>query len=78
VSLLASTITSLDPRPVERDIAQSEQRIAELDRRMERIDAEVRSFAEKHLRRIATDEDEDGILPIELAERIVRDRERYF
>jgi very-short-patch-repair endonuclease len=77
VNLLASKITSLDPRPVERDIAQSEQRIVELDKRTERIDAEMRSFAEKHLRRIVADKDEDGILPIELAERIVRDRERY-
>ena len=77
VNLLASKITSLDPRPVERDIAQSEHRIAELERRMERIDAEMRSFAEKHLSRIAGSKDEDGILPIELAERIVRDRESY-
>jgi len=77
VNLLASKISSLDPRPVERDIAHSEQRIAELDRRVERIDAEMRIFAEKHLCRIATSKDEDGILPIELAERVVRDRERY-
>ena len=77
VNLLASKITSLDPRPVERDIVQSERRIAELKRRVERIDAEMRSFAEKHLSRIAGSKDEDGILPIELAERIVRDRESY-
>ena len=77
VNLLASKITSLDPRPVERDIEHNEQRIGELERRMERIDAEMRSFAEKHLCRIASGKDEDGILPIELAERVVRDRERY-
>jgi hypothetical protein len=37
VNLLASKITSLDPRPVERDILESEQRIAELKGRVERI-----------------------------------------
>jgi hypothetical protein len=41
------------------------------------FDAEMRSFAEKHLSRIPGGKDEDGILPIELAERIVRDRESY-
>ncbi len=77
VNLLASKITSLNPGPVERDIAEGEQRIADLERRIERIDAEMRSFAEKHLGRIAAGKDEEGILPIELAERIVRDRDRY-
>lgn len=77
VNLLASRITSLDPRPAERDIVESEQRIVELKGRMERIDAEMRSFAEKHLTRIPGGKDEDGILPIELAERIVSDRESY-
>ena len=77
VNLLASRITSLDPRPVERDIAHNEQRIGELERRTGRIDAEMRSFAEKHLCRIAAGKDDDSILPIELAERVVRDRERY-
>jgi len=77
VNLLASKISSLDPRPVERDIADGERRIAELARRIDGIDNEVRSFAEKHLRRVGTGKDTHGILPIDLAERIVRDRARY-
>jgi hypothetical protein len=62
---------------MERDISDSERRIAELERRIAKVDAELRAFAEKHLRRIDGDADTDGILPIELAERIVRDRDRY-
>jgi len=77
VNLLASKISSLDPRPVERDIADGERRIAELARRIDGIDIEVRSFAEKHLQRVGAGKDTDGILPINLAERIVRDRARY-
>jgi transcription elongation GreA/GreB family factor/very-short-patch-repair endonuclease len=76
VNILASKIASLDTRTTERDIADSERRIAELERRIARIDAEMRDFAEKHLRRIGAGVDADGILPIELAEQIVRDRDR--
>jgi len=77
VNLLASKIASLDARPVERDIADGERRISELEGRIARIDAEIRGFAEKHLRRVGAGKDTDGVLPIELAERIVRDRELY-
>ena len=77
VNLLASKIASLDPRPIERDIADSERRIAELQRRMTAIDAEMRGFAEKHLRPIPIGDQADGILPSELAERIVHDRGRF-
>ena len=76
VNILASKIASLDTRTTERDIADSERRIAELERRIVRIDAEMRGFAEKHLHRIGAGADTDGILPIELAEQIVRDRGR--
>lgn len=77
VNILASKIASLDPKPTERDIAESERRIIELQRRIGKIDGEMRGFAEKHLRRVGADKDTDGILPIELAERIVRDRSHY-
>jgi very-short-patch-repair endonuclease/transcription elongation GreA/GreB family factor len=77
VNLLASKIASLDTRTTERDISDGERRIAELERRIARIDAEMRGFAEKHLHRIGAGKDTDGVLPIELAERIVLDRDRY-
>ena len=77
VNILASKIASLDTRTTERDISDSERRIAELERRIAKIDVEMRGFAEKHLQRIGAGSDTDGILPIELAERIVRDRDRY-
>ena len=76
VNILASKIASLDTRTTERDIADSERRVAELERRIARIDAEMRDFAEKHLHRIGAGVDTGGILPIELAEQIVRDRDR--
>lgn len=77
IGILASKIASLNPGSTERDIADSEQRITELQRRIRKIDAEMRDFADKHLRRVGGGQDSDGILPIELAERIVRDRDRY-
>jgi very-short-patch-repair endonuclease len=77
VNLLASKIASLDPRPTERDIGDNERRIAELQRRIAAIDVEMRSFAEKHLRPVPAEDQPDGILPSELAERIVRERDRF-
>jgi very-short-patch-repair endonuclease len=77
VNLLASKITSLDPRPIERDIGDNERRIAELQRRITAIDTEMRGFAEKHLRPVPAGGEADGILPSELAERIVRNRDRF-
>jgi very-short-patch-repair endonuclease len=77
VNLLASKIASLDARSAERDIGDGERRICELERRIAKIDAEMRSFADKHLSRLGAGADGDGILPSELAERIVRERERY-
>ncbi len=77
VSLLASKIASLDTRMIGRDIAESEQRIAELQRRIDRIDTELLASAEKHLRRVGADKSADGMLPIELAEHIVRNQSRF-
>lgn len=77
VNLLASKIASLQTRPLQRDIAENERRIVELEGRIAKIDAEIRRFAEQHLRRINAEKDNDGILPMELAEQIVRERERY-
>ena len=77
VNLLASKIASLDPKPTERDIGDNERRIAELQRRIAAIDAEMRGFAEKHLRPVPAVDQPDGILPSELAERIVRERDRF-
>jgi hypothetical protein len=77
VNLLASKIASLDTRPTQRDIGDGERRIAELERRIASIDTEMRSFAEKHLRPVGAGEHSDGILPSELAVRIVRERDRH-
>jgi very-short-patch-repair endonuclease/transcription elongation GreA/GreB family factor len=77
VNILASQIASLDARPIERDIADSERRIAELERRIAAADAELCSFAEKHLRPFPAAGQPDGILPSELAERIVGECDRY-
>lgn len=77
VNLLASKIASLDTRSTERDIGYGERRIGELERRITAIDTELRSFAEKHLRPVPAADRPDGILPSELAERIVRERDQY-
>lgn len=77
VNLLASQVASLDARPMERDVTAGERRIDELSHRIAEIDAEMRSFAEKHLRRLGNAPGTDGILPMELAERIIGERDRY-
>lgn len=77
VNLLASQIASLDPRPMERDVAAGERRIDELGRSIAAIDAELRALAEKNLRRLGSEKETNGILPMELAERIVRERDRF-
>jgi very-short-patch-repair endonuclease len=77
VNLLASQIASLDARAMERDVVAGERRIDELGRRIAEIDGEMRAFAEKHLRRLGGDKGTDGVLPMELAERIVRERDRF-
>jgi very-short-patch-repair endonuclease len=77
VNLLASQIASLDARPMERDMIAGERRIEELGHRIAEIDGEMRAFAEKHLRRLGGDKGTDGVLPMELAERIVRERDSF-
>lgn len=77
VNTIASKVAALDPRPTERDIADAEQRIGELQSQIDRIDNELRASADKHLRRIGAETNTGGVLPIELAERIAGDRSRY-
>jgi very-short-patch-repair endonuclease len=77
VNMLASMISSLDTRAVERDIRDGEFRISELERRIEAIDVEIRSFADKHMHRVGGADGKDGQLPIDLARRVVRDQDKY-
>ena len=77
VNLLASKIASLDARPMEREVMAGERRIDELGHRIAEIDREMRAFAEKHLQRLGGDKGTDGVLPMELAEQIVRERNRF-
>jgi hypothetical protein len=77
VHLLASSISSLNTRTTEREVSEGEQRIAALQRRIAKTDAEMQGFAEQHLTRVRESADRDGILPMELAEQVMRDRDHY-
>jgi len=77
VNLLANTATLMKPGELERDIIAGQQRILELEQKIDGIDAELREWARKHLKRIGTKGDRQGILPMELARRVMADRECY-
>ncbi|MFX0199561.1 MAG: AAA domain-containing protein, partial [Candidatus Hodarchaeota archaeon] len=77
VNLLASTATQMKPKELERDILSGQERILELRRKIDEIDTELREWASRHLKRIGTKGDNLGILPIELAERVMADKARH-
>ena len=77
VNLLASTATQIKPEELERDIIAGQERILELKRKIEEIDTELQAWARKHLKRIGAKREKPGILPMDLAERVMADRERH-
>jgi len=77
VNLLASTATQMKPEKLERDIIADQERILELRRKTDEIDVELRRWANKHLKPIAARDDKQGILPMDLAKRVMAGREKH-
>lgn len=77
VGLLASAATQINAATLERQVVTGQQEILELKKRLASIDAELATFAEKHLKRIPSQNDPNGLLPIELARLIVSDANRH-
>lgn len=77
VGLLASAATQMNPITLERQILAGQQQIVELKKRLASTDAELASFADKHLRRIPSKSHPDGLLPIELAQLVVAESDRH-
>jgi len=77
VGLLASAATQMNPITLERQILAGQQQIVDLKKRLASTDAELASFADKHLRRIPSKSHPDGLLPIELAQLLVAESDRH-
>lgn len=73
VRLLANTISQRDPKKLEYSIVANQSRIIELQTRITQINAELRKWAGKHLRRVKRPDD-SSFLPMELAKEIVATR----
>ncbi|HEV2223867.1 MAG TPA: AAA domain-containing protein [Candidatus Acidoferrales bacterium] len=77
VALLANTATQINPATLEKQILSGQQQIIDLKRRLSSIDAELASFAKKHLARVPHETNSDGLLPIELAQLLATDADRH-
>lgn len=71
VTLLADEISQVDERTISRDIVDGQRRLVDLDQEISNIDAELLSLAKKHLERIGATEGAAGLLPMDLAKRVV-------
>lgn len=74
VAVLANTVSQMQPRQLERSIAAGQQRIAALRTRTKEIELELGKWALFHHKEIGQG---SGILPMDLAKRIVGDRARH-
>ncbi|MEE9207995.1 MAG: AAA domain-containing protein, partial [Gemmatimonadota bacterium] len=74
VTVLANTATQVNPRQLEREIKTGQERINGLRKKIKDIDRELGEWADRHLKPIG---EGDKILPMELAQKIVGNRERH-
>ncbi len=79
VRILSNTAVRADVDQLKRDIAAGQRRVIELRERIEKIDQELRGWAEKHLTKISlrSEKSEDGLTPAELAEHVVREQDKH-
>lgn len=74
VTLLADEISQVDERTISRDITDDRRRLVALDQEIGSIDGELLSLARKHLERVGATESATGLLPMDLAKRVVEAR----
>ena len=79
VNRLASTVTSMNPRVVKRDISDKENQRRLLQEKINRIDVEMSEWARQHLSLVENTlvGDLRTLTPVELAERVITDRDLH-
>ncbi len=79
VRVLSNTAVQFDQDQLRREIVAGQRRVAELRAKIDKIDRELRTWAEKHLTKIALgkEKSEDGLMPAELAQGLVREQDQH-
>ncbi|MFI5394344.1 MAG: AAA domain-containing protein [Candidatus Binatia bacterium] len=79
VRILSNTAVRADVDQLKREIVAGQRRVVELREKIEKIDRELRTWAEKHLTKIVlrNEKSEDGLMPAELAEHVVREQDKH-
>lgn len=79
VRILSNTAVRADVDRLEREIVAGQRRVVELREKIEKIDQELHSWAEKHLMKmcVGNEKNEEGLTPAELAEHIVREQDKH-
>jgi transcription elongation GreA/GreB family factor len=79
VRVLSNTAAQYNEDQLKREIVAGQHRVAELAGKIAKIDQELRAWAEKHLTRITLGNEtgEQGLVPAEIAERLIREQEQH-
>ncbi len=77
VTILSNTSTLHNERALVQDILSIQQSIASIGERIESIDDELHRWARKHMEPVGGNGGEKGVLPMELAKRVLADRKKY-
>ncbi len=77
VTILSNASTRHNEHALRQDILSIQQRIASIEDQIESIDDELRRWARKHLEPAGGTDGEKGVLPMELAKRVLADRKKY-
>ncbi len=77
VKVLSNTATHRNQGELENEIIINQNRIVDLKQQVSQIDAELFEWAQKHLKRINRKGSQDSILPLELAQKVVADKDHH-
>jgi len=79
VRILSNTAVQADAEQLKREIVAGQRRVVELREKIEKIDRELLTWAEKHLTKISlrNEKSEDGLIPAELAEHLVNEQDKH-
>ena len=79
IRVLSNTAVGKDVDQLKREIVAGQRRVVELREKIEKIDQELHTWAEKHLTKISVSNEkaEDALTPMELAEHMVREHDRH-
>jgi transcription elongation GreA/GreB family factor/very-short-patch-repair endonuclease len=79
VRVLSNTAVGKDVDQLKREIVAGQRRVVELREKIQKIDQELHTWAEKHLTKISLSNEKtaDALTPAELAEHMVREHDRH-